>query len=568
MSVKILVGDVRAQLRALPDESVHCMITSPPYWGLRDYGVAGQIGMEQTLGEHLRIMVEIFREVRRVLRKDGTVWLNYGDCYATSANGRSAADTKAAGNDDRTFRDKPFSTVGGTLKPKDLAMISNRLAIALQDDGWWVRSEIIWDKANPMPESIMDRPTCAHEKIWLLAKAERYFFDAVAIAEPIEERSSGNKQRKFGDDHDRPGHAVGSSIPWEGNTRNKRNVWHIVTEPFTGWTRTSRQVRVESDASVDGKKRTTSLSCPKHGDHLSLASMAFCDERADDHAARSGDTETDRVEAPRADCAPSSSPLAHQSSQQSSDFDLRENVPSATARSSGTHRTAHDPATNSACTVSAQIHNRTADSEALPAPFDSAEHMPENNISADDLVEDRAVQTRDGIDSTSCTCEWYVEITEETSHFATMPTALVEPCILAGTSAHGVCTSCGAPWKRTVDKPFVGDNSKKKVLYGEGVVIGSGSRTKTGGHPVSQAQTTGWEPCCKCEDNTPVPATVCDIFGGSGTVGLVADRLGRNAILVELSVDYANMAHRRITGAQRQGDLLRPGFFSDVEISK
>lgn len=159
--------------------------------------------------EHIETMVDVFREVRRVLRKDGTVWLNYGDCYATAPNGRSAADTKAAGNDDRTFRDKPFSTVGpicnpdrsnvlqtkhpggsqpkarieagGYLKPKDLCMIPNRLAIALQDDGWWVRSEIIWAKPNPMPESVTDRPATAHEKVWLLSKSARYFYDAEAV---------------------------------------------------------------------------------------------------------------------------------------------------------------------------------------------------------------------------------------------------------------------------------------------------------------------------------------------------------------------------------------------------
>ena len=117
MTVRILVGDCVAVLRGLPDESVHTVVTSPPYWGLRDYGVDGQLGLEPTLGEHIEAMVAVFREVRRVLRSDGTVWLNYGDCYATSPNGRSAADTKAAGGDDRTFRDKPFSTVGPIYDP-------------------------------------------------------------------------------------------------------------------------------------------------------------------------------------------------------------------------------------------------------------------------------------------------------------------------------------------------------------------------------------------------------------------------------------------------------------------
>lgn len=215
--VTIHVGDVRAALKMLPADHFDCVVTSPPYWGLRDYGVDGQIGLERSLGEHLTVMVDVFNEVRRVMKPSGTLWLNYGDCYATSPNGRSAADTKAAGNDDRTFRDKPFSTVGpiyvsdprgedrrghhstlqgtppppspgrvvagGHLKPKDLCMVPNRLAIALQDDGWWVRSEIIWGKSNPMPDSSgRYRPSTAHEKIWLLSKTGSPFYDSEAVA--------------------------------------------------------------------------------------------------------------------------------------------------------------------------------------------------------------------------------------------------------------------------------------------------------------------------------------------------------------------------------------------------
>jgi DNA modification methylase len=206
MSVRILLGDVRERLAELPADHFDCVVTSPPYWGLRDYGIAGQVGLEASLGEHLSLMVDVFRHVRRVLKPSGTLWVNYGDCYATSPNGRSAAETKAAGGDDRTFRDKPMSTVGpiyerghstsrgprgddsaprtatmpdgrvvagGTLKPKDLCMVPNRLAIALQDDGWWVRSEIIWAKPNAMPDSSgRFRPATAHEKFFLLTKSD------------------------------------------------------------------------------------------------------------------------------------------------------------------------------------------------------------------------------------------------------------------------------------------------------------------------------------------------------------------------------------------------------------
>ena len=240
MTVQILIGDVFDKLRKLPDESVHCVVTSPPYWGLRDYGVSGQMGLEPTLGEHLETMVKVFEEVRRVMRPDATLWLNYGDCYAASVNGRSAADTKAAGGDDRTFRDKPFSTVQGVLKPKDLCMIPNRLAIVLQEAGWWVRSEIIWAKPNPMPESVTDRPTSSHEKIWLLSKSQRYYYDAEAVREAQADTEHTRSRYKY----DPSGWKKAKNnidVNWSGDeltkhfgngSRNLRNVWNIATAPY------------------------------------------------------------------------------------------------------------------------------------------------------------------------------------------------------------------------------------------------------------------------------------------------------------------------------------------------
>jgi DNA modification methylase len=189
LSVEIIHGDCRAALELMPSASVHCVVTSPPYYGLRDYGVDGQIGLEASVAEHMQTLVEVFREVKRVLRDDGTLWLNYGDAYASSVNGRSAADTKATGNDDRTFRDKPISTVGGSLKAKDRMMLPARLAIALQEDGWWIRDEIIWHKPNPMPSSVKDRTTPAHEMIYMLSKRPRYYYDQEAILEPTTDSS-------------------------------------------------------------------------------------------------------------------------------------------------------------------------------------------------------------------------------------------------------------------------------------------------------------------------------------------------------------------------------------------
>jgi len=166
MTIKILQGNCIEKIKEIKDNSIDCVITSPPYWGLRNYNVDGQLGLESTYQEHIQNIIKLFRIIKPKLKDSATIWLNYGDSYATTVNGRSAAKTKEIGNDDRGFVDKPFSTIQGTIKPKDLVMIPNRIAIALQDDGWWIRSEIIWHKPNPMPESIKDRPTSCHEKIW------------------------------------------------------------------------------------------------------------------------------------------------------------------------------------------------------------------------------------------------------------------------------------------------------------------------------------------------------------------------------------------------------------------
>jgi DNA modification methylase len=248
VSVRVIQGDCRELLKTLPDGSVQCVVTSPPYWGLRDYNVDAQLGLERTYGEHVENMVAVFREVRRVLRSDGTLWLNYGDSYYSSDRGGWRGDAHRwekselqKGNRGNASTVRPNRLLQEGLKSKDLVGMPWRVAFALQADGWWLRQDIIWAKPNPMPESVRDRCTKAHEYLFLLAKAERYYFDAEAIAEASVDPESHNGRNPRNDDQftqsdpikaaTRSGFSkieAGTTYP----TRNKRSVWTVATAPF------------------------------------------------------------------------------------------------------------------------------------------------------------------------------------------------------------------------------------------------------------------------------------------------------------------------------------------------
>jgi DNA modification methylase len=457
VSVKILQGDCREMLRSLPDASVHCVVTSPPYFGLRDYGtvqweggdpacdhqptcgqqgatgqradrsftgappfrsvcgkcgarrIDSQIGLEQTPDEYVAELVAVFRECRRVLRNDGTLWLNLGDSYASFGEKKNNNGTGTSGLK-RNVRDEEsrqrclaenkmargyvgrFDSPG--LKPKDLIGIPWMVAFALRADGWYLRSDIIWAKPNPMPESVTDRPTKAHEYLFLLSKSARYYFDQEAVREDAEygrrdwSNANGNYRRAHNlknveSKRGLPPATVSGADPAAG--RNIRSVWTVATQPF---------------------------------------------------------------------------------------------------------------------------------SEA---------------------------------------------------HFATFPPDLIEPCIKAGTSEKGCCAKCGAPWVREMEQIKA---SSWKARKAAGHVSGIGGSVKLqkangGTHDFDnrvggfgspgERRTGGWSPSCKC-DAGKVPCMVLDPFGGAGTSGLVADRLQRNAILIELNEAYVAMAERRIAGDR--GGLL------------
>jgi site-specific DNA-methyltransferase (adenine-specific) len=230
MSTHIIVRDCLEALRKLPDESVHCVVTSPPYWGLRDYGISGQLGLESSFQDYLATMVEVFREVRRVLRKDGTLWLNMGDTYASAwvCNRRNVVGNGSLENGKRANRP---NRLGDGLKEKDLVGMPWRLAFALQADGWYLRSDIIWHKPNPMPESVTDRPTKAHEYVFLMSKIERYFYDAEAVREDGVEPNRKRNDRIGGANGHTVRHSLGGMIGASAK-RNKRTVWTIPTAPF------------------------------------------------------------------------------------------------------------------------------------------------------------------------------------------------------------------------------------------------------------------------------------------------------------------------------------------------
>jgi len=200
---EIKQGDAIEVLKTIPDQSINTCVTSPPYWGLRDYGIDGQVGIEETPEEYVAKMVEVFREVKRVLRNDGTLWLNLGDSYAGNCSQASNNGRAGFGNP----RERLVNRKGEGLKPKDLVGIPWRVALALQADGWYLRSDIIWHKPNPIPESVKDRPTKAHEYIFLLSKSPRYYYDYEAIKEPVTSKQLGS-------------------------TRNRRSVWTVPTRPF------------------------------------------------------------------------------------------------------------------------------------------------------------------------------------------------------------------------------------------------------------------------------------------------------------------------------------------------
>lgn len=411
---------------------VQMCVTSPPYFGLRDYGVEGQLGLEETPEQFIASMVEVFRAVRDVLADDGTLWVNIGDSYASKPNGPFMGKSGLQGSLSphvavRTANARRSSHVPEGLKHKDLIGIPWMLAFALRADGWYLRQEIIWHKPNPMPESVTDRCTKAHESIFLLSKSPRYFFDSEAIKEP----------------------AVGAQ-----------------SVTGVGWNRTAAADPRDARGMDRGRSRRDSFK---------------------------------RDDSKRAEVIPGQTVGTHQPERAENTYDITK-------------------------------RNRRSVWSIATRPYKGA-------------------------------------------HFAVFPPALVEPCILAGTSERGHCPACGARWRRQVEREtkFEGNSAKAGRSTEEvnasgkhiGGVNGGNFNLKMG--PVVSSTTTGWVPACDC-GCAPVPDLVLDPFMGSGTTAAVAIQRGRDFIGCELNHEYKPLQDERITAArlERERATAQPGLFDEV----
>lgn len=450
--------------------------------------------------------------------------------------------------------------------------------IVLQDDPhlFALGSGVLTHNSNPMPESVTDRPTKAHEYLFLLSKSERYYYDATAIAEPFlhQEMQREAKRRKesgalkvgaYMDGsgrNDAASYTGGVGFASQSETRNRRSVWTVATQPFSWGEQTVRQVRVERDADVGGKKRKASPDCPVHAGRARRSANGHDGGHAGDASSRTAHTSAHPVQGQLDGFAAIETSPAQATAQPNLNLLGQPYSASATSRSTETRRTDPAPGTSPACSASAQTPSRILDTSAELSSCAPGLGMHESNISVAECAGNPDSQTVGGTAHTSngqelseassgseCSCEYYIEETVKVDHFATFPPNLIEPCIKAGTSEKGCCAKCGAPWKRVVEKTrsLSWEERKDKGAKMRGnPAVGHNSTHGGSNHTLGvDVKTIGWSPSCSC-DAAVVPATVLDPFGGAGTTALVADRLQRNAILIELNADYSAMAKRRL----------------------
>ena len=509
MGTKILVGNNMDKLKEINDSTVDCVVSSPPYFGLRDYGVEGQFGLEETLEEYIEKTVLLFEELRRVLKPQGTVWWNLGDSYANKSSAWGGRGKNSILNNTGLENKQRRNTiVPKGLKAKDLMMIPARVAIALSENGWYLRSEIIWHKPNPMPESVKDRPTSAHEKIYLFAKNKKYYYDADAIRVPQKQDSiaragrdvwknnkidTGNYSIPNVESAKKLNQKVIDTVE-EGKIpmANKRNVWttkYESDEEEKMYRQGMSKTRGENVVFVRTK-------LPTQEDFVKFIKLKTSIKQLDEETNIKKTT------------------IEHWFRNDESGFAF--------------------PSVEDWKAIRDYVNDWSKEFESMDEGLTYVEsHL--DSIESNPLGKNKRNV-------------WTVTTKPfKGAHFAVFPTDLIEPCIKAGSSEHGCCSECGNPYERDTKVVSVPQRTTRDNMVG--VIPGRDKTSRMNSKEMESLvrEERGWIATCKCNADV-VKSVVLDPFGGSGTTGLVANNLGRNAILIELNEEYVEIAKKRIGG--------------------
>lgn len=607
----MLHGDVLDCLRSLPDNSVHMCVTSPPYWGLRDYGTGtwdggdpecehiepqggpsikqesskgtrglqykgecrkcGAVRIDQQLGSEalhdcvgwatgdkcgacfICRMTAVFAEVKRVLRPDGTCWLNIGDSY--NGSGGAGGDYAAGGLKDGQPRFKGRNV--STLKAKDLCLIPSRLALALQAEGWWVRSQIVWAKKAPMPESVGDRPSSAWEPIWLLTKSAKYYFDQTALAEAV----SGHDQQAMFDM--RTGTSAGRFLSEEGWPESRQHMQSLREQA-----RDELATNTKRESVGSGDDQEVQQQRAGQGNEVGIQPISEGQRRQEGLGdvtrwqASGGEIPSGREA--QGSTAPLLSERQGQSSNRSVSTDSEgQRIPTKRGTQAPISYEGEQHANGAAMGSDKEDLQESMRLLWGDATANEGSHNPDIEGRASRQGEHRSgvsklqqQERQQGKSYPTARNVWtlgpdpYPE-----AHFATFVREIPRRAIRAGTSERGCCPACGAPWVRVREASeeyakMLGksyhDHSGDGVQYGLRQ-NGKGPASKL---PAETYITTGWQPTCTCDAGDPVPCTVLDCFAGSSTTLVVAKELGRKSIGIDLSAEYLDMSIRRIQQVQ------------------
>lgn len=518
---QIHTGSALEVLRWMPPESVHCVVTSPPYHGLRDYGHPGAYGLEDTFDEWLEMQVQVFREVRRVMRDDATLWLNCGDSYR-----------------DKQLVGQPW-----------------RLAFALQDDGWFLRSDCVWAKPNPMPESVLDRPTRSHEFVFLFAKGQWktrviefanldsqrvHFIENLGACMPIPSRS-GPPSRIHDDGITEVGIRLASAILY-GAQRQKNlrlptldsEIWHQGLASVGGFDVSDLPIEHRA-ALLSAWLLTGNATAKEFFCELSRLGVTL----ADHEKLLIGGIAVELSHAPGIHANGKASVAIHYPGEICKVDFGHNRIISSTPMTCKYYYDAD--AIREDC--SPNTNPRRLDGEKVSAkgsdPFDRRPGT---------WKDIRTIKEQAAIGRNKRDVWWISPQAYRGAHFATFPEQLVDPCILAGTSAKGVCSECGKGWVRETSVSHRNDDSPTGVAWqgnnakgSDGLSFSYQERTR------KHVTTLGWSPACDCEADV-VPATVLDPYCGSGTTGVVALNHGRRFVGIEINPEYVALARERIVG--------------------